>query len=141
MRVFPYAGFNYLFFDLFSRIAQPDDNIPLTPLQRFICGSSTGATSVILTYPLDLCRTRMAVQPKETMYKNLFQAFKIMIKNEGVKSLYNGISPALLGEIPYSGLSWMTFETTKQLLGDKTGKSLNPAQRFFCGIFYNFRSN
>lgn len=133
IRVFPYAGFHYLLFDLFSRLLQPKDNVPLTPLQRFLAGSAAGATSVAITYPLDLTRARMAIQPKEMKYKNIFQAIKTMIKTEGWRSLYNGISPALLGEIPYAGLSWMTFETSKQLLGDRTGKSLNPFQRFICG--------
>ena len=38
----------------------------LPPHLRFLAGSMAGVTSVALTYPLDLCRARMAVTPKDT---------------------------------------------------------------------------
>ena len=37
----------------------------LPPFPRFVAGSLAGATAVLLTYPLDMVRARMAVTAKE----------------------------------------------------------------------------
>lgn len=51
-------------------------------IRRFLAGSLAGVTAQSLTYPLDLTRARMAVTTKE-QYKNLYDAFKHIIRDEG----------------------------------------------------------
>lgn len=36
-------------------------------------------------------------------------------REEGLKTLYRGFTPTILGVIPYAGLSFFTYETLKKL--------------------------
>ena len=46
-------------------------------------------------------------------YKNLVFVFLSIYKEEGFLSLYRGLTPTLLGVIPYAGTSFFTYETLK----------------------------
>ncbi|XP_026633551.1 mitochondrial coenzyme A transporter SLC25A42 isoform X3 [Microtus ochrogaster] len=86
----------------------------LPPWPRFLAGALAGTTAASLTYPLDLVRARMAVTPKE-MYSNIFHVFIRISREEGLKTLYFGFTPTVLGVIPYAGLSFFTYESLKSL--------------------------
>lgn len=70
-----------------------------------ISGSVSAATlavmsATVFTYPLDLIKTRLVVQPygrHKTVYKGISNAFLSIIKTEGPRTLYNGLWPTLLG--------------------------------------------
>uniref|UniRef100_A0A8C9UF33 Solute carrier family 25 member 42 n=1 Tax=Serinus canaria TaxID=9135 RepID=A0A8C9UF33_SERCA len=93
----------------------------LTPFPRFIAGSLAGTTAAMLTYPLDMVRARMAVTPKE-MYSSIVHVFIRISREEGLKTLYRGFTPTILGVIPYAGLSFFTYETLKKVHAGKTGR-------------------
>lgn len=42
------------------------------------------------------------------------QVFIKILKNEGPRTLYRGLTPTLLGVIPYAGTSFGTYETLKR---------------------------
>ena len=64
------------------------------------------------TYPLDRARAVMAVTPSEK-YRSLLRVFMGIRGEEGARALYRGITPTLLGVIPYAGTSFFTYETLK----------------------------
>ena len=66
------------------------------------CLTATGATAV---YPIDLVKTRLQNQRTgsyvgELMYKNSFDCFKKVVRHEGVRGLYRGLAPQLVGVAP-----------------------------------------
>lgn len=100
---------------------------------RFVAGSAAGATATAMTYPLDLMRARYAaagavpgVQKKQkhtaaTQKKKswrLFRDVRAVFRAEGVRGLYGGMTPTLLGIVPYAGISFATFETLKSRYGE-----------------------
>lgn len=48
-------------------------------------------------------------------YSNIFHVFIRISREEGLKTLYHGFIPTVLGVIPYAGLSFFTYETLKSL--------------------------
>lgn len=99
---------------------------------RFLAGSAAGATATTLTYPLDLLRARYAAQGLGTVTAAgtgaeaargvglggasampIFGDMARILRVEGVRGLYGGITPTLIGIIPYAGISFATFETLK----------------------------
>lgn len=83
---------------------------PLAPLTRLVCGGIAGITSVFLTYPLDIVRTRLSIQsasfaelgdrPKQL--PGMWATLITMYKNEGgAAALYRGIIPTVAGVAPY----------------------------------------
>jgi len=73
---------------------------------------------VIMTYPLDVIRARLAFQVSgETVYTGIRDAFRVIITQEGgLRALYKGIVPTMLGMVPYAGLSFYGFENLKIFL-------------------------
>ena len=75
------------------------------------------ATATTATYPLDLIRARMAAHWSKTpRYSSFLQGAREIIKQEGFVSLYGGITPTLLGIVPYAGISFAIFETLKAIV-------------------------
>ncbi|XP_061458154.1 mitochondrial coenzyme A transporter SLC25A42 isoform X2 [Rhineura floridana] len=136
VRVIPYAAIQFCAHEEYKKILGSYYGFQgkaLPPLPRFIAGSLAGTTAAMLTYPLDLVRARMAVTPKE-MYSNIVHVFIRISREEGLKTLYQGFTPTILGVIPYAGLSFFTYETLKKLHADHSGRSQPyPVERLFFG--------
>lgn len=122
VRVIPYAAIQFCSHEQYKHALGAHYGThgrPLPPLPRLLAGAMAGITATTLTYPLDLVRARMAVTPKE-MYCNILHVFVRISREEGVKTLYSGFTPTILGVIPYSGLSFFTYETCKKLHAEYT---------------------
>ncbi|XP_066551601.1 mitochondrial coenzyme A transporter SLC25A42 [Amia ocellicauda] len=125
VRVIPYAAIQFCAHEQYKRLLGgyygfQGKALPLVP--RFLAGSLAGTSAAMLTYPLDMVRARMAVTPKE-MYSNILHVFVRISREEGLKTLYRGFTPTILGVIPYAGLSFFTYETLKKLHAERTGRS------------------
>lgn len=114
VRIFPYAALNYMCFEQYKRILITDNTNTNTHLQRLLAGSLAGATSVFFTYPLDYVHSRMTYQVKLNKYQSITQTINETMRNEGgVRALYRGFIPTLLGIVPYAGVSFYTYDTLK----------------------------
>lgn len=99
IRVTPYAGLSYGFHDYAEHRFKEYLNTDKLPfVYKFIAGSFSGAGSTLLTYPLDVLRVRLA----------LGGSWKSSIAQKG---LFQGLTPTLLGIIPYSGTTWCVKQT------------------------------
>ncbi|XP_053228519.1 mitochondrial coenzyme A transporter SLC25A42 isoform X1 [Podarcis raffonei] len=136
VRVIPYAAIQFCAHEEYKQILGSYYGFQgkaLTPLPRFIAGSLAGTTAAMLTYPLDLVRARMAVTPKE-MYSNIVHVFIRISREEGLKTLYRGFAPTILGVIPYAGLSFFTYETLKKFHAERSGRTQPyPVERLVFG--------
>lgn len=111
-RIVPYSAINFMSFEQYKRLLGV--NKPGSPgYRRFLAGSLAGTTGQLATYPLDRARAVMAVTPGKE-YRNLFVVFIKIFREEGFLALYRGLTPTLLGVIPYAGTSFYTYETLKQ---------------------------
>jgi solute carrier family 25 phosphate transporter 23/24/25/41 len=95
-----------------SQYFEPTPGEPLSAERRLLCGACAGITSVTLTYPLDIVRTRLSIQSasfKELGDKKageklpgMFSLMVTMYKTEGGwTALYRGIIPTIAGVAPY----------------------------------------
>eukprot|EP00051_Salpingoeca_urceolata_P030947 m.9944 g.9944 ORF g.9944 m.9944 type:complete len:625 (-) comp3649_c0_seq1:19-1893(-) len=116
LRVIPYAAISFTAFDSYERFMSSqglDSNV----WTRLIAGAGAGCTSTAVTYPLDLVRAQMAAHwNKSPRYPSYSAAFHKIVQQEGVGALYRGITPTLIGVIPYAGLSFGAYETLKAQL-------------------------
>lgn len=138
LRVVPYSATSYTVFDPYKvwlRKALPgagDVGV------RFLAGAAAGATATTLTYPLDLLRARMAAQRgAAAAYDGYVSAVAHLLREEGFLALWSGLRPTLLGIVPYSGISFSTYETLKvhlrQSQGLQSDKDLSAVQRLGVG--------
>nr|XP_057930102.1 mitochondrial coenzyme A transporter SLC25A42-like [Doryrhamphus excisus] len=125
VRVMPYAAIQFCSHEQYKNALGGHYGFQgkaLPPFPRFLAGSLAGTTAAMLTYPLDMVRARMAVTAKE-MYSNIMHVFVRISQEEGLKTLYRGFTPTILGVIPYAGITFFTYETLKKLHTEKTKRS------------------
>jgi solute carrier family 25 (mitochondrial phosphate transporter), member 23/24/25/41 len=66
---------------------------------------------VQVTYPLDTLRLRLAVDPA---VKNIPAAVSAIIREGGLRAMYRGVGPAMLGIAPYMALEFATYDSLPQ---------------------------
>ena len=62
-----------------------------------------GAASQITVYPLDMTKTRLALSTTGC-YDGIYDCIRTTIHQEGIRGLYRGLVPALIGIIPAAGI-------------------------------------
>mmetsp|Transcript_19366 Transcript_19366/g.31805 ORF Transcript_19366/g.31805 Transcript_19366/m.31805 type:complete len:295 (+) Transcript_19366:229-1113(+) len=80
-------------------------------LLSFLSGGMAGMTASAATYPLDLARGRITgklAAGGKKHYKGIVNTVLITAREEGVRALYKGITPTLLGAMPYEGIKFGT---------------------------------
>ncbi|XP_054263563.1 mitochondrial coenzyme A transporter SLC25A42 isoform X2 [Macrosteles quadrilineatus] len=113
-RIIPYAAIQFTAHEQWKRFLGVDHNHQQDdPKKRYLAGSLAGVTSQSLTYPLDLARARMAITQKH-QYSSLKQVFVRIHRDEGLKAMFRGYVPTILGVIPYAGTSFFTYGTLKR---------------------------
>eukprot|EP00934_Nitzschia_sp_Nitz4_P005743 Nitzschia sp. Nitz4//scaffold13_size275219//71213//72334//NITZ4_000857-RA/size275219-processed-gene-0.78-mRNA-1//1//CDS//3329535963//5733//frame0 len=86
-----------------------------------VAGASARVVATIGTAPLELIRTRQAAQVGSgQVAEGLLEEFRTMIRQEGVASLYKGLSPTLLRDVPFSAMYWFTIEYLRTMWGDSS---------------------
>eukprot|EP01134_Creolimax_fragrantissima_P000291 CFRG0291T1 len=167
----------------------------MTSSLRLACGALAGVTAAVITYPLDIIRTRMSLHNSAgttgisggagsgsitttTQYTSMYDCCrKIMAEKkagvaingnhlhavklngdigsgvgvsiresgggvgvlkrvEGIKMLFRGVSPTVLGVMPYVALNFALYETLKSSAGAATGtdphEELEVSMRLAC---------
>jgi len=82
----------------------------------FLSGGLAGMTASACTYPLDFARGRISgklasrasdgVVKKE--YKGIVSTILLTVREEGFWALYKGVTPTLIGALPYEGIKFGT---------------------------------
>ena len=67
--------------------------------------------SLQVTYPLDTLRLRLAVDPA---VKSIPAAVTTIIREGGLRAMYRGIGPAMLGIAPYMAMEFATYDSLPQ---------------------------
>ncbi|KAK9947594.1 hypothetical protein M0R45_003210 [Rubus argutus] len=74
-----------------------------------LLGAVAGFSSTLCTYPLELLKTRLTVQ--RGVYKDFFDAFSKIVKEGGPAELYRGLTPSLIGVVPYAATNYFAYDT------------------------------
>ncbi len=124
LRIFPAKAVvfstNDLYRDVFRKmiaVMKPNEGPQALPgALSFLAGGLAGMTASACTYPLDLARGRISgklasrasdgVVKKE--YKGIMSTILLTVREEGFGALYKGVTPTLIGALPYEGIKFGT---------------------------------
>lgn len=81
---------------------------------RWYFGGLASAGAACCTHPLDLLKVHLQTQQKEKI--SLLHMGARVVKNDGVRGLYNGISASILRQLTYSMTRFAMYETGKKYL-------------------------
>ncbi|KAL8526674.1 hypothetical protein ACS0TY_015758 [Phlomoides rotata] len=118
IRIIPYSAVQLFAYETYKKLFRGPDG-ELSVLGRLVAGACAGMTSTFVTYPLDILRLRLAVDPG---YKTMTEVAVNMLRQEGFASFYNGLGPSLIGIAPYIAVNFCVFDLVKKALPEKYQK-------------------
>eukprot|EP00526_Cylindrotheca_closterium_P017862 CAMPEP_0113659968 /NCGR_PEP_ID=MMETSP0017_2-20120614/32645_1 /TAXON_ID=2856 /ORGANISM="Cylindrotheca closterium" /LENGTH=296 /DNA_ID=CAMNT_0000574563 /DNA_START=68 /DNA_END=958 /DNA_ORIENTATION=- /assembly_acc=CAM_ASM_000147 len=116
LRVFPAKAVvfssNDMYQGLFRKLTKTPDDQKLAPFYAFFAGGFAGMTATACTYPLDFARGRisgkLAQQGVNKEYTGIIRTVIVSVRDEGFLALYKGVTPTLIGALPYEGIKFGT---------------------------------
>lgn len=115
VRVIPYSATNFFVFDRTKNFLGTYNWFNDFPVGlKFVSGALSGSVAVIVTYPLETLRARLAVDLESRYQGGYWTAIRSIVRADGLRSLYSGLRPTLLGIIPYAGSSFAIYETFRK---------------------------
>ncbi|KAH8920185.1 mitochondrial carrier [Atractiella rhizophila] len=93
--------------------------------ESMIAGAGAGVISSIATCPLDVVKTKLQAQGKvvgREAYKGLVGSFGRIWREEGIRGLYRGLGPTVMGYLPTWAIYFTVYDRSKVALEAKYGK-------------------
>jgi len=100
----------------------PSDH-PISGAIPAIAGASARFVASLSTAPLELLRTQQAASSGlRTAHdsgssggRGMISEFRTMIRNEGTLSLFRGVWPTIMRDVPFSAIYWVCIESMRDL--------------------------
>lgn len=118
-----------------SSLATFSTRFPNTSVNSF-CGALAGVASGIVTCPLDVIKTKLQAQgsfrrqqalsgttPTAAIYRGLLGTGRTIFQQDGVRGLYRGLGPMLLGYLPTWAVYMSVYDVAKEYYYTKAGKT------------------
>ncbi|CAN6443055.1 unnamed protein product [Victoria cruziana] len=115
MRIIPYSAVQLFSYEAYKTFIKGQDK-ELSVAGRLIAGACAGMTATFITYPLDVLRLRLAVEPG---CKTMTQVALAMLRDEGWATFYSGLGPSLLSIAPYIAVNFCIYDIVKKSLPEK----------------------
>ncbi|CAN0838693.1 Adenine nucleotide transporter BT1, chloroplastic/mitochondrial [Linum grandiflorum] len=114
IRVAPSKAIELFAYDTVLKKLTPEaGKQPILPIPASsIAGGLAGVCSTLCTYPLELLKTRLTVQ--RGVYDNLLDALVKIVREEGPGELYRGLTPSLIGVVPYAAANYWAYDTLRK---------------------------
>lgn len=115
--ILPYAGLKfYIYEELKRRVpAEHQNSIVL----RLSCGALAGLFGQTFTYPLDVVRRQMQVENLQNggpRYRNTIEGLREIIRRQGWKQLFAGLSINYIKVVPSVAIGFTTYDLMKSWL-------------------------
>lgn len=99
-----------------------------------VCGGAAGVASGIVTCPLDVIKTKLQAQGgfarrsgatmhTKTLYRGMFGTGKVIIREDGIRGLYQGLGPMLMGYLPTWAVYLAVYDRSREYFYEQTGWS------------------
>ncbi|KAF5815334.1 putative mitochondrial carrier domain protein [Helianthus annuus] len=147
LRIVPYAALHFMTYEQYRCWILDNYSVFGTgPVVDLLAGSAAGGTAVLCTYPLDLARTKLAYQVVDTKasvgngyksitapprYSGIKNVLESVYREGGMRGLYRGVGPTLIGILPYAGLKFYIYEELKSRVSEENQRSI--MMRLSCG--------
>ena len=100
-----------------------------------LAGAAGGFASGVVTCPLDVIKTKLQAQggfraagapvptklPVRNRYNGMLGTARVIWKEEGLKGMYRGLGPIILGYLPTWAVWFTVYGKTKEYFTTKTG--------------------
>lgn len=117
--------------DFTTRLQILSTKIPSWYIAPF-CGASAGVASGIVTCPLDVIKTKLQAQggfarrggqamETKMLYRGMLGTGKVIFREDGIRGLYQGLGPMLLGYLPTWAVYLAVYDRSREYFYEHTG--------------------
>jgi len=137
IKIIPESATRFFAFDYYKTIVHKYNpstkKEQISGSERFVAGALAGATAQTLIYPMDFIKTQLAASSSKV---SVWEIVQRTWKMNQFKGFYRGLTPSLLGILPYSGTDLAIYETLKTMytnfvLYSTTSSKLTPKKKGF----------
>jgi len=90
-------------------------------MMQFLCAGTANMMAAAFTNPVDVVKVRMQMDGEggqtKRRFRNPIHCGRTLVAEEGMRTLYRGITSSLIREGSYSGMRMGFYEPVKQMLG------------------------
>ncbi|KAL4743683.1 solute carrier family 25 member 38 [Aspergillus similis] len=107
----PYAGLYVLFYEQLKRyLSATTSSTELSSSSsiNFVSGGLAAGLATAITNPFDAVKTRLQLMPGK--YGNMIRAVRLMVREDGVRSLFGGLGLRIGRKALSSALAWTVYE-------------------------------
>lgn len=123
-------------YEALKRWSQRDSPEPLPPRRILLCSAISKMTASIVTYPHEVVRTRLQTQKRPLQHDGTIAPSQVngslggvilttkrIVRHEGWRGLYRGLSINLVRTVPNSAVTMLTYEMLLRYLNARSGDS------------------
>ncbi|KAL3929465.1 MAG: hypothetical protein SGBAC_012195 [Bacillariaceae sp.] len=103
-----------------TRVLQEEGKKELASWQSMMIGGFSGGMGPLVNNPVDVVKTRLqkqvVLENQAPKYTGLTQACFVIAKEEGIASLWKGITPRLLRIMPGQAITFTTYEAVSSIM-------------------------
>lgn len=90
--------------------------------KSFLKGTLTGGTEAIICYPTEFIKTQLQLQSRSSpQFNGMFDCGKQTVKSHGVRGLYRGAAPLIIGSSAKQAARWTAYINASALFRDESG--------------------
>lgn len=120
----PYVGLNFTVFETLRSTVPRNEHGEPDAMYLLACGAVAGACGQTAAYPMDILRRRFqlsAMRGKATEYTSTLGGLRTIVREEGVRGLYKGLTPNFIKVVPSIAIM---FTTNEMCLLERSGARL-----------------
>lgn len=125
-------GLYFFCYNILKAWMQNDSDKPLGAEKHLIAGTIAGISTLTVTNPIWVVKTRLCLQysgpqsriTQAPQYKGMIDALFKLWRHEGVKGLYKGYAPGIIG-VSHGALQFMAYEELKKAYSRYFGTPIN----------------
>ncbi len=96
----------------------PSGDHPIGSMVPALAGASARFVASLSTAPLELLRTQQAARSglgavDEIAGRGMLSEFRSMVQREGALSLFRGVMPTIMRDVPFSAIYWLSIESMR----------------------------
>ncbi|XP_070581109.1 mitochondrial uncoupling protein 4-like [Ptychodera flava] len=119
---------------------------PDSPAGKYVLSSCAATIAELVTFPLDLTKTRLQTQgeaaaltnngtPQNTAYRGMVRTAIGVVEEEGLFKLWQGITPAIYRHIVYTGVRMGSYEYIRDnVFGKREDGTFEVWKAVLCGM-------
>ncbi|KAF2834324.1 tricarboxylate transport protein-like protein [Patellaria atrata CBS 101060] len=114
-----------------------DDALNNTPpLVSLLAGAIAGGIEAGSTYPFEFAKTRVQLRQEFGVPtpRTPFAVIPQVIRDEGLRAIYRGCPPLVIGSLAKDGIRFLSFDTIKQSFSDPETGTLSPLRNLLAGM-------